>query len=188
MLAGQVVRGLPATARPAGNNSVAIPKRSAIRSFKQLSRSHDASAAHRASSQQRKAVSAVSHDNLMASAVPVRKTRRSVHTRAAASVQASYAASDSPKASLTPVLLAVAVASLGALLFGLHVAVVNGLQDAVSTELGFFTNTGLRGAVRRCCMINAVLLYFVHKVDSLKTCATDGVHSTGRSHNWQYLW
>lgn len=40
-----------------------------------------------------------------------------------------------------------AIASLGALLFGLHVAIVNGLQDAVSAELGFSGNTGLRGAV-----------------------------------------
>lgn len=187
MLAGQAVRGLPATARPAGNNSVAFPKRSAIRSFKHLSRSHDASATHRASSQQRKAASAVSHDDLMASTTPVRKTRRSVQTRAAASVQASYAASDSPKSSLTPVLLAVAVASLGALLFGLHVAVVNGLQDAVSTELGFFTNTGLRGAVRCCLALHAKLVYLASSsipIDSFGPCATDGVHSTCRSHNW----
>ena len=63
------------------------------------------------------------------------------------SIQASYTSPEDSKSSLTPVLIAVAIASLGALLFGLHVAIVNGLQDAVSAELGFSGNTGLRGAV-----------------------------------------
>jgi len=76
------------------------------------------------------------------------------------SIQASYSSPESSKSSLTPVLIAVAIASLGALLFGLHVAIVNGLQDAVSAELGFSGNTGLRGAV---CM-HAV------QVQRLQTC------------------
>lgn len=74
--------------------------------------------------------------------------RRRVVTNATNSVQASFSSSETAKSSLTPVLVAVAVASLGALLFGLHVAIVNGLQDAVSADLGFSGNTGLRGAVR----------------------------------------
>ncbi len=57
-------------------------------------------------------------------------------------------------------LVAVAIASLGALLFGLHVAIVNGLQDAVSRELGFFGNTGLRGAVSACGFGSLCLLSF----------------------------
>ena len=86
-----------------------------------------------------------------ASYTSVRTARRKVATRATKPVQAE-SASPAPKAkaSLTAVLIAVAVASLGALLFGLHVAIVNGLQDAVSAELGFSSNTGLRGAVSLC--------------------------------------
>lgn len=147
MLAGQAVRGLPTAAKPARKGSLALP-RPAIRSFKRLSKSADTSHVHRAVSHQHRAASAAAHDRVLASNGPVRKTRRSVATRAAPVVNASYAAPDSSKSSLTPVLLAVAVASLGALLFGLHVAVVNGLQDAVSSDLGFYANTGLRGAVR----------------------------------------
>lgn len=81
----------------------------------------------------------------------VRAAKRKVATHATKPVQAA-SVSPAPKAksSLTPVLVAVAVASLGALLFGLHVAIVNGLQDAVSAELGFAGNTGLRGAVSLC--------------------------------------
>ena len=69
----------------------------------------------------------------------------------------SASAAPEAKSSLTPVLVSVAVASLGALLFGLHVAIVNGLQDAVSAELGFSANTGLRGAVSlfTCLFANA---------------------------------
>lgn len=74
--------------------------------------------------------------------------RSCVVANATKSIQASYSSPESSKSSLTPVLIAVAIASLGALLFGLHVAIVNGLQDAVSAELGFSGNTGLRGAVR----------------------------------------
>ncbi len=78
----------------------------------------------------------------------VRQEHRSrVVAHATNSIQASYTSPESSKSSLTPVLIAVAIASLGALLFGLHVAIVNGLQDAVSAELGFSGNTGLRGAV-----------------------------------------
>ena len=73
--------------------------------------------------------------------------RSRVVVNATKSIQASYSSTESSKSSLTPVLIAVAIASLGALLFGLHVAIVNGLQDAVSAELGFSGNTGLRGAV-----------------------------------------
>ncbi len=80
-----------------------------------------------------------------------RKARQGHRSRVVAnatnSIQASYSSPESSKSSLTPVLIAVAIASLGALLFGLHVAIVNGLQDAVSAELGFSGNTGLRGAV-----------------------------------------
>ena len=87
---------------------------------------------------------------------PARAVRRRVASRASNSVQASSASSASEaKSSLTPVLVAVAVASLGALLFGLHVAIVNGLQDAVSAELGFSANTGLRGAVSLCISLFA---------------------------------
>lgn len=87
---------------------------------------------------------------------PARAVRRRVVPRASNSVTAS-SASPAPdaKSSLTPVLVAVAVASLGALLFGLHVAIVNGLQDAVSAELGFSANTGLRGAVSLCTSVFA---------------------------------
>ena len=84
-----------------------------------------------------------------------RLSKRDITTKATSS--ASYGSSDSSKASLAPVLVAVAIASLGALLFGLHVAIVNGLQDAVSSELGFSANTGLRGAVRLSCMSLASL-------------------------------
>ena len=86
-----------------------------------------------------------------ASHTSVRAARRRVATHATKPVQAA-SASPAPKAkaSLTAVLIAVAVASLGALLFGLHVAIVNGLQDAVSADLGFSGNTGLRGAVSVC--------------------------------------
>ena len=86
-----------------------------------------------------------------ASHTSVRAARRKVATQATKPVQAE-SASPAPKAkaSLTAVLIAVAVASLGALLFGLHVAIVNGLQDAVSADLGFSGNTGLRGAVSLC--------------------------------------
>jgi len=80
-----------------------------------------------------------------------RKARQGHRSRVVAnatnSIQASHTSPESSKSSLTPVLIAVAIASLGALLFGLHVAIVNGLQDAVSAELGFSGNTGLRGAV-----------------------------------------
>lgn len=82
---------------------------------------------------------------------PARAVRRRVVAHASNAVQASSASpAPAAKSSLTPVLVAVAVASLGALLFGLHVAIVNGLQDAVSAELGFSANTGLRGAVSLC--------------------------------------
>lgn len=87
----------------------------------------------------------------LGSSAPRRRTptaRRKVTSNATSRVQASYASpAPDAKSSLTPVLVAVAIASLGALLFGLHVAIVNGLQDAVSAELGFSANTGLRGAV-----------------------------------------
>lgn len=89
---------------------------------------------------------------------PARAVRRRVATNASDSVHASSAsAAPEAKSSLTPVLVSVAVASLGALLFGLHVAIVNGLQDAVSAELGFSANTGLRGAVSlfTCLFANA---------------------------------
>lgn len=90
----------------------------------------------------------------------VRAARRKVATRATKPVHAA-SASPAPKAksSLTPVLIAVAVASLGALLFGLHVAIVNGLQDAVSAELGFAGNTGLRGAVSLCAFASLTPLH-----------------------------
>lgn len=147
MLAGQAVKGLPTSARPAGKTTVAFPARPPIRCFKQLIKSQNSSKVHRATCRPTKVASAAADRSLMASKGPVRKPRRTAVTKAASAVQASYASSDSSKSSLTPVLFAVAIASLGALLFGLHVAVVNGLQDAVSKELGFYANTGLRGAV-----------------------------------------
>lgn len=76
-----------------------------------------------------------------------RTSNRNVAAKASPAFGVTMGSPDSPKPSLTPVLVAVAFASLGALLFGLHVAIVNGLQDAVSSELGFSANTGLRGAV-----------------------------------------
>ena len=76
-----------------------------------------------------------------------RASQRHVVTKASSSSEASFSSPDSSQISLAPVLVAVAIASLGALLFGLHVAIVNGLQDAVSSELGFSANLGLRGAV-----------------------------------------
>ena len=86
---------------------------------------------------------------------PARAVRRRVVALASNSVKASSASpAPAAKSSLTPVLVAVAVASLGALLFGLHVAIVNGLQDAVSAELGFSANTGLRGAVSLCISLS----------------------------------
>lgn len=150
MLAGQAVQGLPTAARRVGKTTVAFPTRPAIRSFKQLVKSQETSSLHHTACRRQKATSAAARDSVMASNAPVRRPRRGVTTHATPAVQASYASSDSSKASLTPVLLAVAIASLGALLFGLHVAVVNGLQDAVSKELGFYANTGLRGAVSTC--------------------------------------
>lgn len=82
-------------------------------------------------------------------------SKRDVTSKATSS--ASYGSSDSSKASLAPVLVAVAIASLGALLFGLHVAIVNGLQDAVSSELGFSANTGLRGAMVSMVLAGATI-------------------------------
>lgn len=147
MLAGQAVRGVPLAARPARDSSVALPTRRPVRSLKQVSRSAEAASSTRVACHVRQSAAVAAPDGLMASKGPA-KPRRNVKTQASHTVQASYASPDNSRASLTPVLLAVAVASLGALLFGLHLAVVNGIQDAVSTELGFFTNTGLRGAVR----------------------------------------
>ena len=93
--------------------------------------------------------------------------RSNVASIAAHSVQASYSSPESSKSSLGPVLVAVAFASLGALLFGLHVAIVNGLQDAVSLELGFSGNTGLRGAV---CVLFVLGLKFHGCQGSLPLC------------------
>ena len=90
---------------------------------------------------------------------PVRTVRRRLETHASNIVHASSAsAAPEAKSTLTPVLGAVAVASLGALLFGLHVAIVNGLQDAVSAELGFSANTGLRGAVSLCTCLQTLFV------------------------------
>lgn len=90
-----------------------------------------------------------------------RKARQGHRSRVVAnatnSIQASYSSTESSKSSLTPVLIAVAIASLGALLFGLHVAIVNGLQDAVSAELGFSGNTGLRGAMVSMVLAGATI-------------------------------
>ena len=117
---------------------------------------------------------------------PIRIAGRRLVPHASNSVQASYASpAPDAKSSLTPVLIAVAFASLGALLFGLHVAIVNGLQDAVSAELGFSANTGLRGAVSlklvqlsqlSCKSLSSTLLAFA-----------DGVHCAGWCYNWQYF-
>lgn len=58
---------------------------------------------------------------------------------------------DGPPASLTPVLWAVAVASMGALAFGYHLGVVNGPLNAIAADLGFAGNAGLQGAVTAAC-------------------------------------
>lgn len=99
---------------------------------------------------------------------PTRAPRRKVASHATNNVHAaSSSTAPGAKSSLTPVLMAVAVASLGALLFGLHVAIVNGLQDAVSAELGFSGNTGLRGAVSLCAFarftpVSALVAFCIH--------------------------
>ena len=58
---------------------------------------------------------------------------------------------DGPPASLTPVLWAVAVASMGVLAFGYHLGVVNGPLNAIAADLGFAGNAGLQGAVTTAC-------------------------------------
>ena len=58
---------------------------------------------------------------------------------------------NSPPASLTPVLWAVTVASMGALAFGYHLGVVNGPLNAIAADLGFAGNAGLQGAVNTAC-------------------------------------
>lgn len=79
-----------------------------------------------------------------------------------------------------------AVASLGALLFGLHVAIVNGLQDAVSAELGFSANTGLRGAVSLCISLYKRYMCLVANI-LLQLALADGFHGSGWGNHWQYF-
>ena len=54
--------------------------------------------------------------------------------------------------SYNAVLFSVFVCSLGAMLFGLHLGIVNGPLDAIAADLGFATNPQLKGAVsmRHC--------------------------------------
>ena len=55
------------------------------------------------------------------------------------------------QASYNAVLFSVFVCSLGAMLFGLHLGIVNGPLDAIAADLGFASNPQLKGAVR-CCI------------------------------------
>ena len=49
--------------------------------------------------------------------------------------------------SYNAVLFSVFVCSLGAMLFGLHLGIVNGPLDAIAADLGFAANPQLKGAV-----------------------------------------
>ena len=49
--------------------------------------------------------------------------------------------------SYSAVLFSVFVCSLGAMLFGLHLGIVNGPLDAIAADLGFAANPQLKGAV-----------------------------------------
>lgn len=67
--------------------------------------------------------------------------RPAVATRAQASSGTDY----------TAVYKAVAVACMGALLFGFHLGIVNGPLMQIATDLGFADNVGLQGLVRSHC-------------------------------------
>lgn len=51
--------------------------------------------------------------------------------------------------SYNAVLFSVFVCSLGAMLFGLHLGIVNGPLDAIAADLGFAANAQLKGAVSK---------------------------------------
>lgn len=59
--------------------------------------------------------------------------------------------------SLEPVLLAAAVAALGAFCFGFHLGVLNGPLAAIAGELGFAGQPALAGAVVSSCLAGAAL-------------------------------